>query len=306
MDVVSTHGLRRHFGAQRAVDGVDIRVPQGTVYAFLGGNGAGKSTTIRLLLGLLRPDAGEVRLFGEPLTPGSRRRLAPRVGSLVEQPSLYDNLSARENLRLNQRLLGCAPSRIDAVLGQVGLRDAADRLAGTYSLGMRQRLGLALALLHAPELLVLDEPTNGLDPAGIRYMRELIRELPRQTGVTVFVSSHLLDEVSRIADHIGILHAGRLRWQGALDALRDRSTLEVGVRDATPLHAFATELGLAFEAADEEGIWRAPGADRAAAVALGERLARAGAGLHHLCLRDDGLEALYFRIAGGTAGEVAA
>jgi ABC-type multidrug transport system ATPase subunit len=215
---ISTSGLTRRFGTLTAVDRIDLRVPQGSVYGFLGPNGAGKTTTIRMLLGLIRAHGGEVMLLGRALRR-NRRALLQQVGALVEAPSLYRHLTGRENLELTRRLTGCRHGRIDAVLQTMQLVDAADRKVSGYSSGMRQRLGLALALLCEPSLLVLDEPTNGLDPAGIREMREFVRRLPEEEGVTVFLSSHLLSEVEQVATHIGIIDHGRLRFQGSLGEL---------------------------------------------------------------------------------------
>ena len=216
--IIQTTELTRRFGNLTAVDRLGLHVPRGSVYGFLGPNGAGKTTTIRMLLGLIRPNNGEVRLFGEPLQR-SRRALLRRLGALVEAPSVYPNLTGRENLEVTRRLTGGARSQIDRVLGIVHLDDAADRRVRGYSNGMRQRLGLALALLGEPELLILDEPTNGLDPSGIQEMRDLIVRLPEEFGVTVFLSSHLLAEVEQVASHIGIIQEGSLRFQGTLEDL---------------------------------------------------------------------------------------
>src|SRR5687768_199639 len=218
--VIATDQLTRRFGALTAVDHLDLHVPQGAVYGFLGPNGSGKTTTIRMLLGLIRPNAGSVRLFDQSLHE-KRINLLRRVGALVETPSLYPHLTGRENLEVTRRLIGGVPrSRIDAVLHTVRLEAAANRLAKGYSLGMKQRLGLALALLSEPALLILDEPTNGLDPAGIGEMRDLIREMPEKHGITVFLSSHLLSEVEQIASHIGIVHRGKLVFEETLASLQ--------------------------------------------------------------------------------------
>jgi ABC-type multidrug transport system ATPase subunit len=227
---LATSGLTRHFGQLTAVDGLGLEVPRNSIYGFLGPNGAGKTTTIRLLLGLLQPHAGEVRLFGE-LLRGQRRSLLGRLGALVESPSLYPNLTGRENLEVTLRLIGGSRDQVDRALQTVRLEEAADRRVGGYSSGMRQRLGVALALLGEPELLILDEPTNGLDPAGMKDMRLLLRRLPEAYGLTVFLSSHLLAEVEQVATHIGIIQAGRLRFQGTLDDLQAqvREQVVVGV-----------------------------------------------------------------------------
>ena len=216
---IATYGLTRRFGRVTAVDNLGLQVPRGSVYGFLGPNGAGKTTTIRLLLGLIRPDAGDVELFGTSLRD-SRIPLLRRIGALVESPSLYPHLTGRENLEVTRRLIGGQRERIDDALRIVRLQDAAGRRVKGYSSGMRQRLGLALALLGEPELLILDEPTNGLDPAGIREMRALITRLPEDHGITVFLSSHLLSEVEQVATHVGIIDRGVLLFQGAPEALQ--------------------------------------------------------------------------------------
>ena len=219
---ISTDLLTRRFGSLTAVDHVALRVPAGCVYGFLGPNGAGKSTTIRMLLGLITGDSGRIELLGEPLTK-SRHQLA-QVGSLVESASLYPHLSGSENLEVICRLTGTSKRRIAPTLDLVGLEPTDHRPTKAYSLGMRQRLGLALALLREPRLLILDEPTNGLDPAGIHEIRALLRRLPQETGVTVFLSSHLLAEVEQIATHLGIIHQGRLIFQGTLDSLTSQTS----------------------------------------------------------------------------------
>ena len=220
---IETLGLRRAFGSVQAVDGVDLKVPRGGVYGFLGPNGAGKTTTIRLMLGLLRPQAGRIALLGEAM-PKSALQVMGRVGALVEQPSSYPHLSARENLSILARMRGLDGRAVEEALTLVKLGDAAGRKVKTYSLGMRQRLGLAQALLGRPELLILDEPTNGLDPAGIREMRGFIRELPAAWGVTVFLSSHLLSEVEQVATHLGVIRRGRMVFQGTPADLQKRVT----------------------------------------------------------------------------------
>jgi len=227
--LIQTVNLTRRFGDVVAVNGLELAVPQGSVFAFLGPNGAGKTTTIRMLLGLIRPTDGDVHLFGQPLR-AKQHDLLRRVGALVEGPSLYPHLTGRENLELTRRLTDTTTAQRDRALHIVHLTDAADRLVKTYSSGMKQRLGLALALLADPELLILDEPTNGLDPAGIHEMRDLICGLPAQ-GITVFLSSHLLNEVEQVATHIGIIRQGHLLFQGTLDDLHaqvdKQLTLEV-------------------------------------------------------------------------------
>lgn len=227
-NIIEVTGLTRRFGVVKALDGANLSVPSGSIYGFLGPNGAGKTTTIRILLGLLRPHGGHVRLFGAPM-PDQRLAALGRVGTLVESPSLYPHLTGYENLEVLRRMIDATPAQVRRALAIVGLEKDACRAVRGYSQGMRQRLGIAMALLPVPELLILDEPTNGLDPAGIHEMRELIRKMPEQDGVTVFLSSHLLSEVEQLATRIGIIDKGRVIFEGAPDELRaschDEATL---------------------------------------------------------------------------------
>jgi lantibiotic transport system ATP-binding protein len=226
---IETQNLSRRFGSRVAVQRLELRVAEGSIYGFLGLNGAGKTTTIRLLLGLIRPDEGRVEIFGRPF----RHDVLGRVGCLVEVPSLYSHLTGRENLEVTRRQVAASRASVDRALATVGLTHDAGRLVREYSLGMKQRIGLALALLNTPDLLILDEPTNGLDPAGIHEIRDLLRRLPAQYGVTVFLSSHLLSEVEQVAGVVGIIHEGRLLFQGPLADLRSRRSrrLRIGVRE---------------------------------------------------------------------------
>jgi ABC-2 type transport system ATP-binding protein len=225
---VATRGLLKRYGRQPALVGLDMSVPRGKVYGFLGPNGSGKTTTLRLLVGLLRPDHGQMWLFGQQFKWHDRRRLF-RVGSLIESPTFYPYLSGRDNLRVIGAAGPETPSdRIDAVLSYVGLGERARSPVSTYSLGMKQRLGVAAAMLSDPDLLILDEPANGLDPAGMVALRETLRWLTG-LGKTVLISSHLLSEVEQMADVVGIIHGGRLLREGPLDELV-RSSGEVRVR----------------------------------------------------------------------------
>jgi ABC-2 type transport system ATP-binding protein len=213
-----TGGLVKHYGSRPALQGLDLAVPRGVVYGFLGPNGAGKTTLMRLLVGLIRPDAGHIEILGQPYTWRQRRRLHD-VGALVESPVFYDYLSGRDNLRALAASGARVPSaRVDEVLSLVGLGERGRDKAGRYSLGMKQRLGIAAALLSDPQLLLLDEPANGLDPGGIVAMRETLRHLTRQ-GKTVFISSHILPEVQQLADVVGIVNGGRLVREGSLGEL---------------------------------------------------------------------------------------
>lgn len=226
--VLETRGLSKRFGrggsAQTVVDHVSLHVEEGKVYGLLGPNGAGKSTTLKMVTGVLHPSEGQMLFEGRPW----RRDDLYRIGSLVEQPPLYQNLTARENLRVRTTLLGLPEERIDEVLGAVGLTDTGTKRAGRFSMGMRQRLGIALALLVHPRLLILDEPTNGLDPIGIEDLRGLIRSFPKQ-GITVLLSSHILSEVQHTADAVGIIVGGRLAYEDALHKGEDLEALFMNV-----------------------------------------------------------------------------
>lgn len=217
--IVETHGLTKKYGSTDVVSLLNLAVEERSIYGFLGPNGAGKTTTIRMLLGLITPSEGEILLFGRSLHT-DKRQILHQIGSLVESPSLYEHLTARENLRVATTLLQLPPERIEYALHIVDLTRDAKRRVSEFSQGMKQRLGIALALLHQPKLLILDEPLNGLDPQGIREMRTFLHALPEQSDVTVFLSSHLLNEVELIATHIGILNQGKLLFQNTLEALQ--------------------------------------------------------------------------------------
>ena len=222
--ILETRDLTKRFGrgagAQTAVDRVSLHVGEGQVYGLLGPNGAGKSTTLKMITGMLRPSDGEVLFAGHPW----RRDDLYQIGSLIENPPIYPNLTARENLRVRTTLLSLPESRIDEVLEQVDLVNAGKKRVGRFSMGMKQRLGIALALLATPRLLILDEPTNGLDPIGIEELRGLIRSFPAR-GITVIVSSHILTEVAHVADHVGIITQGRLAYEGPLSRDVDLESL---------------------------------------------------------------------------------
>ena len=242
---VATRGVFKRYGRQPALRGLDMSVPTGKVYGFLGPNGSGKTTTLRLLAGLISPDAGSMTLFGEPYTWRDRTRLF-RVGSLIETPAFYPYLSGRENLVVIAATGAPTPrSRVEEVLDYVGLKERANGPVKTYSLGMKQRLGLAAAMLSDPDLLILDEPANGLDPAGMVALRETLRWVTGQ-GKTVLISSHLLDEVEQLADVVGIIDQGRLLREGPLDELlRDAGQIKVRVPVADMPQAASIITGLA-------------------------------------------------------------
>lgn len=222
--LLETEALCKQYHRQMAADHVSLRVLENSVYGLLGPNGSGKSTTLKMITGMIRPTSGEILFDGEPW---SRENLKD-IGALIETPPLYENLTARENLKVRTLLLGLPDSRIDEVLETVDLTETGKKRSGQFSLGMKQRLGIAIALLNHPRLLILDEPTNGLDPLGIQELRDLIRSFPKQ-GITVIISSHILSEVEQIADHIGIISNGRLEYQAEIDHSQDLETLFMDV-----------------------------------------------------------------------------
>ncbi len=251
--VLSTHGLTKDFKKLRAVDQLDLEVRQGDVFGFLGPNGAGKSTTIRLIFGLLYPTAGYVEILGHQV-PRDRQEALRHVGGFVDDPTFYGNMSARRNLKILGTMNGpVSQERIMEVLEMVGLADRADSRVGGYSHGMRQRLGIALALIHNPDLVILDEPTSGLDPQGMKDVRELIRKLGRQ-GTTVFLSSHLLHEVELVCDRAAILTRGRMIVQGPVTGLRPASsTVKIRTGDQRRAAEVVSGLVPADDVEVEEG-----------------------------------------------------
>jgi ABC-2 type transport system ATP-binding protein len=222
MNCIETSQLTHHYSAnETAVDNVALLVPDGSIYGFLGPNGAGKTTTLRLILGLIKKQAGTISIFGKSFGE-NRLDILRNIGSLIESPSLYGHLTAHENLLILQKIYQCPIQRIDEVLALVGLSDTGKKRAGKFSLGMKQRLSIAMALLNNPKLLVLDEPTNGLDPQGILEMRELLKQLNREKGITIIISSHLLAEIEKIATHVGIINHGKLIFQGTMSDLNNK------------------------------------------------------------------------------------
>lgn len=293
-ECVTTIGLCKRYGSETCVDHLALKVPQGAVYGFLGPNGAGKTTTLKMLLGLVHPSAGNMRLLGHELTPRTRLAVLREVGSLIESPSYYGHLTARENLEIVRRLRGLPAEEIDEALRTVRLDGQTKKPVSHFSLGMKQRLGIAAALMGRPRLLLLDEPTNGLDPSGIQEMRELIRSLPSRYGMTVIVSSHLLGEIDQMADHVGVIRQGRLVFQGTMSGLHGMSAARLALR--TQDKARARSL---LPAARSEGEWLlldAMSDSEAARVSL--KLAGAGIGLVRMEQRETSLEDIFLRLTG--------
>jgi ABC-2 type transport system ATP-binding protein len=300
--VIQTQSLSKRFGNVLAVDGVDLRVDQGEIYGFLGLNGAGKTTTIRAILGMIRPSAGRVSLFGEPVGPNGRGPWR-RVGHLVERPSAYPEPTVRENLEVARRLYGVPKASATAhAIERFGLVAYADRPAHTLSTGNLQRLGLARAFLHEPELVVLDEPANGLDPAGVVEVRELLRMLAREQGVTVFMSSHILAEVDRLATRIGIIHQGRLVEELDTTELERRRArrLSVDARDRAAARAALEAARYTVTVAREEGSFVL---NEPRAIETPEEVVRvlmaAGTPPIRLVVEQEDLEKHFLRLTGG-------
>jgi ABC-type multidrug transport system ATPase subunit len=301
--VISTHALTKRYGDLAAVNALDLDVRAGEVYGFLGRNGAGKTTTIRMLLGLIRPSAGEVRVLGQHVREGDQRWLA-RVGYLVETATAYPNLTVAENLTIQQRLTGAPRSAVAETIERFRLGAYADRRAGQLSLGNKQRLSIARAMLHKPDVLVLDEPANALDPAGIVEIRELLRALADDHGTTIFMSSHILAEVAHLADRIGIIHDGRVLEE--LDrnelAAKARAFVRVGVSDVARAETLLREAGFDQVQRDPEArdTLRIPDAEDSTAR-LARILVNAGLDLTSLTAMHEDLESYFLRLTGGAS-----
>ncbi|WP_096270141.1 ABC transporter ATP-binding protein [Paucisalibacillus globulus] len=227
--IVETNKLTKRFGKEYAVEAVDLRIPKGEIYGFLGPNGAGKTTTIRMLLGLMEPTLGNIKVFGKDLKR-ERIGILKKVGSLVENPSYYPHLTAYENLETIRKIYGVPKKRIADVLEIVRLSEVTNKKVKGFSLGMKQRLGIASSLLNKPELLILDEPTNGLDPSGIIEIRNLIKRLSKEEGMTILISSHLLSEIDQIADHVGVISKGKMIFQDTIDVMRRQSQKKISLK----------------------------------------------------------------------------
>mgnify|MGYP001677581276 FL=1 len=311
--VVLTQDLTKTFGKRTVVEGLNLVVPRGSIYGFLGPNGSGKSTTMKMLLGLLAPTRGQISVLGRPFTPATRAEIMSRTGSMIEHPPGYGHLTGAENMRVAAKMQGLSDQQVDRALALVRLTEHKDRLVRTYSMGMKQRLGIALALAREPELLILDEPTNGLDPAGIEEVRRLLVELSGE-GITVMVSSHLLDEIDRMASTLGILSAGRLVFQGTRAALMERSVPDILVVTPTPQALLDPQIlaGLvpaqapgAAGAPDQpngpvlvpQGV-RIPGMSKGAVAELINRLAAAGVEMHEVRREAQSLEDIFMDLTG--------
>ena len=294
--VIETKALCKQYGPHTAVDHVELHVPQGCVYGFIGPNGAGKSTTMKMLLGLIHPTAGRVRLLGQELTEKSRLPLLRQTGSLIESPAGYLHLTAQENLEIVADLKGVPYKDIGRVLDIVHLTQDRNRRVGQYSLGMKQRLGIAMALLGSPKLLILDEPTNGLDPAGIQEMRALIQNMPSATGATVLISSHLLGEMEQMVEQVGIIDHGHILFEGPLTELQRHSRGNVTLRLLDPAKAAPILRANGLTAHSDSCVVTLPPLRDSLLADLVQKLAAGGAGVVELTPHTKTLEEIFLSL----------
>ena len=301
MNIIETHDLCKQYGNALRVAHLDLDVPEGSVYGFLGPNGAGKSTTLKMILGLVRPTAGSIRVLGKSMDSKNRLAVLRQVGSLIESPSYYGHLTGEENLRIVQTLRGVPEKNIREVLQIVRLDGQRGKKVAHYSLGMKQRLGLAAALLGYPKLLILDEPTNGLDPAGIQEMRELICSLPERFGMTVVVSSHLLSEIDQMADHVAIIREGELVFQDTLEALHGRSRHHLALRTTNNAVARAILQEKSVPCQEEEGYLILPILSDELAGQFTRLLGARNLGVIRLEERQKSLEDIFLELTGKAA-----
>ncbi len=294
--VIETKALCKQYGPHTAVDHVELHVPQGCVYGFIGPNGAGKSTTMKMLLGLIHPTAGRVRLLGQELTEKSRLTLLRQTGSLIESPAGYLHLTAQENLEIVADLKGVPHKDIGRVLDIVHLTQDRSRRVGQYSLGMKQRLGIAMALLGSPKLLILDEPTNGLDPAGIQEMRALIQNMPAATGATVLISSHLLGEMEQMVEQVGIIDHGHILFEGPLTELQRHSRGNVTLRLLDPAKAAPILRANGLTAHGDSCVVTLPPLRDSLLADLVQKMAACGAGVVELTPHTKTLEEIFLSL----------
>jgi ABC-2 type transport system ATP-binding protein len=294
--IIQTTALTYHFSKQqKTLDNINLQVDKGSIYGFLGPNGAGKTTTLRLLLGLLKKQEGSIQLFGKEFEQ-HRMESLQNIGSLIEQPSLYGHLTAKENLEVYRKVYGAPKESIKSVLQLVGLEGTSTKKAKQFSLGMKQRLSIAVALLHNPELLILDEPTNGLDPNGIIETRELIKKLNREKGVTIIVSSHILAEVERMATHVGIIHKGKLLFQGTLPELHNMKNQQSFLQIDTSDNAAAIQLLAGQGAEMRNGYIALPFKEKSMTAAIARMLIDRHIDLYLLQPQQNDLEQLFIDI----------
>ena len=297
-DLVRTIDLSKRYGQRTVVDRLNLRVPQGSVYGFLGPNGAGKSTTMKMLLSLVEPSSGQVLIGGQPMNRSTRRRHLSHIGSLIESPPGYGHLTGAENMRIVQRLLDLPNHYVKDAVDTVRLGGQMDKRVREYSLGMKQRLGIAMALARRPSLLILDEPTNGLDPAGIEEIRRLLRSLVSD-GVTVIVSSHLLGEIDRVATVLGIVSRGGLLFQGTRAELMSASAPDTLLGCSHPLAAAHLLSTRGAASTYKHGLLRVPGLSQQATADVVALLVREGIGVHEVRQGEQTLEDVFMALTQG-------
>jgi bacitracin transport system ATP-binding protein len=298
--IIKTYGLTKQYGKQKVVADLNLQVNEGEVYGFLGRNGAGKTTTIRMLLGLIKPNQGEIEIFGEKLQQ-NKKEILRRIGSIVEFSGFYGNLTGHENLQINARLMGIKKKNaIEEVLEVVGLQHEPEKRVDRYSLGMKQRLGIARAILHDPELLILDEPTNGLDPIGIKEIRRMIKSLAEERSISVFISSHILSEVEQLADRIGVIHQGHLLEEVGFEELRKRNRKYIEFQvshDAKAVLLLEQIFGINDYEVHEDGIIRAY-SHLGEQAKINQVLVENGIGVSKLMMSEDNLEDYFVKLIG--------
>jgi ABC-2 type transport system ATP-binding protein len=291
--IIKTSGLSyRHSRHVPTLSDINLCVPRGSIYGFLGPNGSGKTTTLSLLLGLLRNQQGEIEIFGQHLQ-ANREAVLGKIGALIETPSLYGHLTARENLEVYRSTYGASKARVEEVLQVVGLADTGKKVAKQFSLGMKQRLSIALALLPSPELLILDEPSNGLDPAGIIELRALVKQLNQEHGMTIVISSHLLGEIEKMVSHVGILYRGQLLFQGPLAELRELQQQGSRLLINTSDNERAMILLEAYDPRREEDIISLSLVDRQQVAAIQRTLSQHDVAIYLLQPQTNDLEQLF-------------
>lgn len=299
-NMIETKDLCKTYGNRTVVDHLNLCVPRGCVYGFIGPNGAGKSTSMKMLLGLVHPTSGSVRLMGQEVTEQNRIRLLRHTGSLIESPSGYLHLTAQENLQIIADLKDVKHTEIERVLEVVHLTQDKDKKVGQYSLGMKQRLGIAMALLGNPEILILDEPTNGLDPAGIQEMRALIAGMPEKTGATVLISSHLLGEMEQMVNRVGIIHHGKTLFDGSLQALRKHSQGDLNLRVLDVLKAMPILQRRGLPNVQKDGVLTLPPMPDFRLAEIVQELADSGAGVVELIRHTKSLEDIFLSLTEST------
>lgn len=293
--VIETKDLLKEYRGRAAVERLNLNIGKGEIYGFLGPNGAGKTTTIRMLLGLIKPTSGQIKVFGQELRK-NKLQILRKVGSLVESPSYYGHLSALDNLEAIRRILNVPKQRIAEVLDIVSLTGEEKRPVKGFSLGMKQRLGIAAALLGSPELLILDEPTNGLDPSGIQEIRSLIKRLPEEQGITVLVSSHLLSEIEQMADTVGIIRQGKMVYQDSIAHLQQQAAGDLRLAVSEPEAALALALRRGCGGEMQEGRLVLPRMSDARVALLIKELVEDGHAIYRVEERRQSLEEFFLQV----------